>query len=114
MAEKRARSKAEPAPKSDQRAQLDRVRRICLSIPSTIEKTSHGEPTFFTPKRVFAMFANNHHGDGHVAMWVPAGAGVQAALIEDSPKCTSGRRMSAGQAGLVSSWPRWMTINWER
>jgi hypothetical protein len=62
--------------KSNQRAQFDRVRRICLSIASTIEKTSHGEPTFFTPKRVFAMFANNHHGDGHVAMWVPAAAGV--------------------------------------
>jgi hypothetical protein len=33
-------------------------------IPGTIEKLSHGEPTFFTPKRVFAMFAENHHGDG--------------------------------------------------
>jgi hypothetical protein len=66
--------------------QLDRVRRICLSIPGTIEKVSHGEPTFFTPKRVFAMFANNHHGDGHIATWVPAAAGVQAALIEEQPE----------------------------
>jgi hypothetical protein len=71
--------------KKDRGTQLARVRRICLSIPGTIEKVSHGEPTFFTPKRVFAMFANNHHGDGHIAAWLPAGPGVQAALIEESP-----------------------------
>jgi hypothetical protein len=57
-----------------------------LSIPGTLEKISHGEPTFFTPKRVFAMFANNHHGDGHVAVWLPAGPGVQEALIDEAPE----------------------------
>src|SRR5262249_22540587 len=62
-----------------------RLRRLCLAIPGTIEKISHGEPTFFTPKRVFAMFANNHHGDGHVAAWLPAAPGVQDALIEEAP-----------------------------
>jgi len=56
--------------------------------------------TFFTPKRVFAMFANNHHGDGHVAVWVPAPPGVQAALIEEAPAPTSGPRM-LGVAGWV-------------
>ena len=66
--------------------QLARVRRMCLSIPGTMEKLSHGEPTFFTPKRVFAMFANNHHQDGHLAVWIPAGPGVQAALIEEDPE----------------------------
>src|SRR3954466_7728102 len=67
------------------RVQIERVRRLCMSIPGTIEKISHGEPTFFTPKRVFAMFANNHHGDGHVAAWLPVGAGVQDTLITDAP-----------------------------
>jgi len=52
-------------------------------MPGAIEKPSHGEPTFFTPKRVFAMFANNHHDDGHVAAWLPAGPGVQEALIDE-------------------------------
>ena len=32
------------------------------------------------------MFAYNHHGDGHVAVWLPAAAGVQAALIEEAPE----------------------------
>jgi hypothetical protein len=86
MPAKPAQRKAGPAPKLDQGTQLSRVRRICTSIPGTIEKTSHGEPTFFTPKRVFAMFSNNHHGDGHVAVWIPAAPGVQAALIEEAPE----------------------------
>ena len=77
--------KPRPAPKLDKGKQINRVRRICGSIPGTIEKISHGEPTFFTPKRVFAMFSNNHHSDGHVAILVPAGPGVQEALIEEAP-----------------------------
>ena len=55
-------------------------------MPGAIEKISHGEPTFFTPKRVFAMFSNNHHGDGHIAVWLPVGPGAQDALIEESPQ----------------------------
>jgi hypothetical protein len=51
-----------------------------------MEKISHGEPTFFTPRRVFAMFANNHHDDGHVAVWLPVGPGVQDAMIEEAPQ----------------------------
>ena len=72
--------------RKDNGTQIKRVRRICLSIPGVIEKISHGEPTFFTPKRVFVMFANNHHGDGHIAAWLPTGPGVQEALIEEAPE----------------------------
>jgi len=83
---KRAVSRRLPAPRKDDGTQIKRLRRVCLSIPGTMEKLSHGEPTFFTPKRVFAMFANNHHGDGHVAAWLPAGPGVQEALIGEAPE----------------------------
>jgi hypothetical protein len=76
------------------------VRQICLSIPGTIEKVSHGEPTFFTPKRVFVMLANNHHDDGHVAVWIPAAPGAQAALIEEAPD-TYFRPPYVGPAGWV-------------
>jgi hypothetical protein len=65
---------------------LSRVRRICLAMPESGEKISHGEPTFFARKRVFTMFANNHHKDGHIAVWIPAAPGHQAALIAASPK----------------------------
>ena len=32
------------------------------------------------------MFANNHHNDGHIGVWIPAPPGVQEALIHGSPK----------------------------
>ncbi len=65
--------------------QLERVRRVCLVLPETSERLSHGEPTFFVHNKVFVMFANNHHNDGHVAVWAPAPPGMQAALIEKDP-----------------------------
>ncbi len=65
--------------------QLERLRRICTALPECTEKLSHGEPTFFVHKKVFAMFANNHHGDGHIATWIPVKSGMQALLIEDAP-----------------------------
>jgi len=64
---------------------LDRVRRICSAFPETTERLSHGEPTFFVRKKVFAMFSNNHHSDGHISVLVPAPPGVQAMLIEGAP-----------------------------
>ena len=65
---------------------LRRVRRICAAMPETTEKLSHGEPTFFVRKKVFAMFANNHHNDGHIAVWIPAPPWLQGALIKASPE----------------------------
>src|SRR2546429_5752459 len=66
--------------------QIERVRHICLALPETWEKISHGEPTWFVAKKVFAMFSNNHHDDGHVAVTVPAAIGVQEMLIKKSPE----------------------------
>jgi len=65
---------------------VERVRKVCLQLPETSEKLSHGEPTFFVRKKVFAMCSINHHNDGHVAVVVPAAIGVQEALIGASPK----------------------------
>ena len=64
---------------------LARVRRLCLVLPEANERLSHGEPTFFVGKKVFVMFADNHHGDGRVAVWLPVPPGMQAALIEQQP-----------------------------
>lgn len=65
--------------------QLSRLRQICLVLPEASEKLSHGEPTFFVRKKVFAMFANNHHNDGHLAVWLPVPPGMQTMLIEAAP-----------------------------
>ena len=66
-------------------AQVERVRRLCLAFPDTYEKLSHGEPTFFCVGGVFASLSNNHHGDGHIGVWIPAAEGEQAALIKKAP-----------------------------
>ena len=84
--------KASKEPTSTKRASssgekhVERVRKVCLQLPETMEKLSHGEPTFFVKKRVFAMCSINHHNDGHIAVVIPAAIGIQAALIEESPK----------------------------
>ncbi len=51
-----------------------------------MEKLSHGEPTFFVRKKVFAIFANNHHNNGHIAVWIPAPPGLQPLLMKSSPE----------------------------
>ena len=66
---------------------MERVRRMCLAMPDTSEKISHGTPTFFAKKRVFAMCSNNHHNDGHIAVWIPAAPGVQEELIRLNLAC---------------------------
>src|SRR5438067_12621870 len=66
--------------------QVARVRRICLSLPETSERLSHGEATFFVRNRVFVMFADNHHGDGRVAVWLPVPPGMQKQLIESATR----------------------------
>ena len=63
-----------------------RVRRICMSMPGSEEKISHGEPTWFVRKKVFVMFADNHHNDGHIAIWLPTPPGMQPILIAGFPK----------------------------
>ena len=66
--------------------QVARVRRLSLALPETSERLSHGEPTFFVHKKVFVMFADNHHDDGHVAVWLPVPPGLQTELIANEPQ----------------------------
>lgn len=65
---------------------VSRVRRICLAMPDATEKLSHGAPTFFGRKGVFAAFWDNHHGNGHISVVIPAPPGHQEMLIATSPK----------------------------
>jgi hypothetical protein len=65
---------------------LQRVRKICAALPESSEKPSHGEPTFFVGKKVFAMYSNNHHNDGHIAVLLPAAPGHQENMIADDPE----------------------------
>ena len=46
------------------------------------------------------MFANNHHDDGHVAVWIPAAPVLQEMLVADAP-ATYYRPPYAGLRGWV-------------
>jgi predicted DNA-binding protein (MmcQ/YjbR family) len=67
-------------------APLARLRRICLALPGTGEKVSHGEPTFWVGGRMFATFDNHHHGASHVGVWLAMPLGAQEALVYQDPK----------------------------
>jgi hypothetical protein len=66
---------------------LVRLRSICLALPETSERPSHGAPTFFVRgKRAFLMVMTNHHGDGRFAIWCAAPTGMQQMLVEADPE----------------------------
>lgn len=66
-------------------AALSRVRAICTELPEVEERESHSAPTWFVRKRVITHFWDDHHGDGRLALWLPAAAGVQTDLVDEEP-----------------------------
>ena len=63
------------------------VRRLCLAFPETEELISHGSPNFRVRKgKIFATYAENHHGDGRLALWLNVPDGVQDAYVRDDPE----------------------------
>jgi hypothetical protein len=71
---------------ADSQPHLQRVRAICERLAGTTEKLSHQTPNFFVNKRVYVMFASNHHNDGRQAVWLPAEPGMQGMLIHEAPE----------------------------
>ena len=65
---------------------LPRLRSLCLALPEATEKVAWGEPTFRVRDKIFAMYDNNHHGAGHIAVWCKAPPGVQEILVSADPK----------------------------
>ncbi len=72
---------AYPTP-SKRAAVLARIRGICLALPETSERPSHGAPSFFVrEKKCFLMLLDNHHDDGRFAIWCAAPPGNQELLV---------------------------------
>jgi hypothetical protein len=72
---------AYPTP-AQRQAALERLRSICLALPETSERLSHGAPSFFVrDKKCFVMLLDNHHGDGRFAIWCAAPSGNQELLV---------------------------------
>ena len=65
---------------------LKRLRQLCLALPDTTERLSHGEPVWFVQdKKAFVMYADHHH-DERLAFWCAAPSGLQEALVSGDPK----------------------------
>lgn len=65
---------------------LERLRAICLALPETTERASHGEPTWFVrDKKTFATYDNHHHNREALAFWCPAPPGAQDVLVNAAP-----------------------------
>jgi predicted DNA-binding protein (MmcQ/YjbR family) len=91
------RSKAKPAPSATpsrhppkartaatQRL-VERLRTLCLALPDVVEQEAWAEPTWRIGGRIFAQCDTYHHDSPHLAAWLPAPDGAQAALIEAHP-----------------------------
>ena len=64
---------------------LETLRRLCLALPETTERLSHGEPTWFVrDKKVFVTYADHHHDD-RLGFWCAAPPGAQQALVDADP-----------------------------
>jgi hypothetical protein len=65
---------------------FQKLRGLCLALPETGEKVSHGIPAFHVAGRMFAYFRHNHHGDGRTVVCVKTtGKAEQELLIELDP-----------------------------
>ena len=61
------------------------VRELCLAFPEAEEFESHGSPNYRARKgKVFGVWALNHHGDGHVGLWLNTPAMEQSRLLASS------------------------------
>lgn len=65
---------------------LEKLRQLCLALPETSERLSHGEPTWFVrDKKTFVTYANHHHDD-RLAFWCAAPDGAQEILVASNPE----------------------------
>ena len=66
---------------------LERLREVCLALPSVTERPSHGAPTWFVQdKKTFVQFwVDGHHQDDFPHLWCAAPPGVQEELVAAEP-----------------------------
>jgi hypothetical protein len=90
---------------------LERLRGLCLALPETTERLSHGEPTWFVrDKKTFVMFADQHHDD-RTGLWCAAPEGTQESLISTDPEHFF-RPPYVGHRGWLGVYLDVPTVDW--
>jgi hypothetical protein len=62
------------------------VRRLCLALPGTTEKVSHGSPGFFAGRQFVMLWPDGHHDHTFPHLWCAARPGVQEGLVAMRPE----------------------------
>lgn len=63
-----------------------RVRAICMALPGTAERTSHGSPAFFAGKQFVMLWPDGHHDHRFPHLWCAAPPGAQDELVTTEPE----------------------------
>ncbi|WP_242186595.1 MmcQ/YjbR family DNA-binding protein [Sphingomonas sp. CARO-RG-8B-R24-01] len=94
---------------------LDRIRSLCLALPETAERASHGAPGFLVADgKFFAYFWHNHHDDGETVVIVKTtGDDEQAQLIDLDPACYF-KPAYLGPSGWIALRLAGDTVDWDR
>lgn len=61
------------------------VRSICLALPQSTERVSHGSPAFFAGRQFVMLWDSGHHDHNFPHLWCAAPPGAQQALIAGRP-----------------------------
>lgn len=97
---------------NDPDAVLSRLRQLCLALPETAERLSHGAPAFDVAGKMFAYFRHNHHGDGLTCVCLKtAGRDEQDLLIEADPELYSWPAY-LGPSGWIAMSLAGATVDW--
>jgi len=64
----------------------ERVRTICLALPGTTEKISHGAPAFSAGRQFVMVWPDGHHDHQFSHLWCAAPAGAQEGWVADDPR----------------------------
>lgn len=95
---------------SQQKGRLDRLRKLCLSLPEATEKEAWGHPTFRVRDKIFAVYG----GDGTKHRWnltLKAPPGAQSFLVEGDPERFFVPQYVGGK-GWVSVYFDTRSIDW--
>ncbi len=65
---------------------LEKLRALCLALPETTERLSHGEPTWFVEGKKVFVTSSNHHHDDRVAFWCACTPEVQEMFVARDPE----------------------------
>ena len=98
---------------SDPKAAEERLRLLCLALPETDEKLSHGSPAFRVAGKMFAYFWHDHHADGLTRAAVKTtGRDEQDFLIEADPDTYSWPAYTGGAGWIAISLaePDWALV----